>query len=173
VRLVLACHNPFVNRDTFEVQLAPFRASRLAHRITLHTTELPTAHDVAALMASADCGVFPARAEGWNLELLEMLALGKTVIASESTGHTAYLTRENSIGLTMGPPEPATAGGFVGSWPSWGEAQHEQLVEAMRRVHAERQAGGLGVNLAGVATARAHTWDASADALLQAVEQYA
>ena len=45
----------------------------------------------------ADCGLFPARAEGWNLELLEMMACGKQVIATNYSAHTEFCTKENSI----------------------------------------------------------------------------
>ncbi|MES2521549.1 MAG: glycosyltransferase family 4 protein, partial [Gemmatimonadota bacterium] len=76
VRLVLACANPFMPRAELEAMQRPFMQSRMASRITLHTTELPSQHDVARLMAGADCGVFAARAEGWNLEALEMLSMG-------------------------------------------------------------------------------------------------
>lgn len=173
VRLVFACHNPFMARDAFEAQLVPFRRSPMARRLTLQVTELPTAHDVAALMAAADCGVFPARAEGWNLELVEMLAMAKPIIATAATAHTAYLTPANARLLTLGAPEPASSGGFHGTWGSWGAAQHEQLVTALRDVHAARQAGTLGLNLAGLATARTLSWDASAEAMLSALETLA
>lgn len=169
VRLVLACHNPFMKRDAYDAALAPFRNSPMARRITLVPTELATAHDVAALMAAADCGVFPVRAEGWNLEALEMMAMGKRIIASRATAHTAYMTDENADLITLGAPEPATAGQMRGMWGSWGAAQHEQLVETLRAVHAAKQGARLAPNAAGVATASAHSWDASARALLDAI----
>jgi glycosyltransferase involved in cell wall biosynthesis len=170
VRLVFACHNPFLSRDAFEAQLAPFRRSPMARRITLQISELPTSRDVATLMASADCGVFPARAEGWNLELVEMLAMAKPVIATYATAHTAYLTAENAQLITLGPPESARPAGFLGTWGSWGEAQHEQLVNALRAVHRARQNDTLGLNLAGLATARSLSWDNAAEAMLLALE---
>jgi len=130
-------------------------------------------HDVAALMASADCGVFPARAEGWNLELVEMLAMAKPVIATAATAHTAYLTPQNAQLIALGDVEPATAGGLLGTWGSWGDAQRTQLVSALRDIHTARQAGSLGPNEAGLATARTLTWDASAQAMLTALETLA
>jgi glycosyltransferase involved in cell wall biosynthesis len=169
VRLVLACHNPFVKRDAFEAALAPFRQSPMARRITLLPTELATAHDVAALMAAADCGVFAVRAEGWNLEALEMMAMGKRIIASRATAHTAYMTDENAALITLGAPESAAAGHMRGTWGSWGAAQHEQLVAALRAVHAERQEGGLAPNRAGITTAETLSWETSAAALLDAI----
>ena len=170
VRLVLICHNPFLRKDHFEAALAPFRTSVMARHITLHLTELATSRDVAAMMAAADCGVFPSRAEGWNLEALEMLAMGKALIVSNATAHTAFLTSANARLIEMGPPERLAGGQHPGSWPSWTSAQHEQLVHHLRAVHAERQAGTGMRNDAGIETAMRHSWAASADAVLQALE---
>jgi hypothetical protein len=170
VRLVLVCHNPFQAREHFDAALAPFRTSPMARLITLHTTELATSRDVAAMMAAADCGVFPARAEGWNLEALEMLAMGKPLIATNATAHTAFLNAANTRLINMGPPEPALGGRLPGSWPSWTEAQHEQLVHHLREAHAARCAGTDQLNVAGLGTAQRHTWSNSADALLTALQ---
>ncbi len=170
VRLVLICHNPFLRKDHFEAALAPFRTSVMARHITLHLTELATSRDVAAMMAAADCGVFPSRAEGWNLEALEMLAMGKALIVSNATAHTAFLTSANARLIEMGPPERLAGGQHPGSWPSWTSAQHEQLVHHLRAVHAERRAGTGLRNDAGIETAMRHSWAASAEAVLQALE---
>lgn len=166
VRLMLACHNPFMGRQDFDDALAPFRTSPMARRITVLASELASARDVAQLMASADCGVFPSRAEGWNLEALEMLSMGKTIIATHATAHSAYMSSANARLITMDAFEPAGGGELAGRWPAWGAAQHEQLVEQLRAVHAQRRSAGLGVNTAGLETAKVHTWDASASALL-------
>lgn len=173
VRLVLACHNPFVKKEAFDAALAPFRASSMAARITILCSELASSRDVAALMAAADCGVFPARAEGWNLEALEMLSMGKAVIATAATAHTAFLSSQNARLIAVDAMEPALGGSIAGHWPAWSAAQHEQLVEQLRAVHAERSSGALTINEAGLATARAHSWDASAAALLTALSHIA
>ena len=94
----------------------------MASRISLLTNELPGQRDVAALMASADCGVFPSRAEGWNLEALEMLSMGKPVIATSCTAHNEYLTRDNARLIKIDGFEPAVANGVAlpGQWAAWG-----------------------------------------------------
>jgi len=166
VRLVLHCRNPFISAAELEAQLAPFRASPMRDRITLVTSELATSADVAQLMAVADCGVFAARAEGWNLEALEMLSMGKTVIATNVTAHTEFLTPANARLIDIDAMEPAMGGALPGAWAAWGTAQHEQLVSHLRAVHAERQAGTLARNDAGVATATRFSWAASAEALV-------
>ncbi len=166
VRLIFACHNPFMNRGAFDDALSYFRASPMAKRITILASELESARDVAQLMAGADCGVFPSRAEGWNLEALEMLSMGKPIIATAATAHTAYMTPANARLISIDSFEPAGGGELMGRWPAWGASQQEQLVEQLRAVHAQRVSGSLAVNTAGIETAKAHTWDASASALL-------
>ncbi|WP_309672453.1 glycosyltransferase family 4 protein [Gemmatimonas sp.] len=169
VQLVLHCYNPFMARSAFDELAAPFRTSPMRDRITVMSRELPTARDVAELMAGADCGVFPVRAEGWNLEALEMLSMGKAVIATDATAHTAFLTAENARLIAIDALEPAMHGAVPGSWAAWGDAQHEQLVGHLQTVHAARQQGALAPNVAGIATATRLSWESSADALLAAL----
>jgi glycosyltransferase involved in cell wall biosynthesis len=170
VRLVLACGNPFIPRETLDAQLRPFRQSPMAARITLITSELATLRDVAALMAGADCGVFPVRAEGWNLEALEMLSMGKAVIATHCTAHTAYLSPANARLIQVDQLEVAHGGRAPGRWAAWGPSQHEQLVTQLRAVHTARREGALPVNQAGIATAERHQWEDAADALLRGIQ---
>ncbi len=166
VRLVFACHNPFLTREEFAVRSAPFRSSPMAKRITLRTDPLATHHDVAQLMAEADCGVFCSRAEGWNLEALEMLSIGKPVIATAYSAHTAFLTPANAHLVEIDALEPTDT---VGEWAAFGARQHDQLVTHLRAVHEARQSGSLAVNAAGIETAMRTTWRASAEALLAAL----
>ena len=49
--------------------------------------------DMLALYTSADVFVFPARAEGWGLPLIEALAVGLPVIATDYSGQTEFLSR--------------------------------------------------------------------------------
>lgn len=169
VQLVLVCHNPFVDEHTFAELVLPFRTSPMASRITLVTTPLPTQRELATVMASADCAVFPARAEGWNLEALEMLSMGKPVIATDCTGHSAYLTHDNARLITVDAFEQSVSGALKGRWAAWGARQHEQLVTHLRDVHAAKHHGSLGINHAGISTAEQLSWSASAHALMQSV----
>ena len=171
VRLVLICHNAFVSGAQLDEMLAPFKRSPMASRIVLVTKPLPHQKDLAAAMAMADCAVFPARAEGWNLEALEMLALGKHVIASACTAHTAFLTAENAKLVAIDTLEESVPGERYGRWASWGETQHEQLVQHLRDVHRERQRGELALNDAGFITAKQFSWTSTARAVMASVAQ--
>ena len=169
VRLVLSCGNPFVSKADLDAMLRPFRKSPLASRITLLTDELPTQADVAELMAAADCGVFAARAEGWNLEALEMLSMGKSVIATDYSAHTEFMNPSNARLITIDSTEVAYPGKHPGRWAFWGTRQHDQLVTQLREVHVQNGQGALALNAAGIATAQDFSWDASADALIRSL----
>ena len=53
--------------------------------------------EVADIIRMCDCGVFPSRAEGWNLDLLEMMSCGKQVIATNYSAHTEFCNEENCM----------------------------------------------------------------------------
>lgn len=176
VRLVLSCHNPFVSVSAMALMLAPFTSSPLASRITIMDRELPALSDVAALMAGADCGVFPSRSEGWNLEALEMLSMGKSVVATSCTGHTEYLTRDNARLIKIDAFEPAISNGvpLTGQWAAWGNSQHEQLIAHLRAIHAAKQtAGFMPRNDAGIRTALHYSWSYAADCLVRGLDAIA
>ena len=176
VRLVLSCHNPFVSTSAMTSMLAPFRSSPMASRITIIDRELPTLSDVATLMAGADCGVFPSRSEGWNLEALEMLSMGKSVVATSCTGHTEYLTRDNARLIKIDAFEPAVSSGAAlpGQWAAWGDSQHEQLMAHLRAIHAAKQSSGaMPSNDAGIRTAKHYSWSYAADCLVRGLDAIA
>lgn len=122
-------------------------------------------YDVVRTMQDADCGVFPSRAEGWNLELLEMMACGKPVITTNYSAHTEFCTEENSNLISIDELEPAFDGKWFfkqGNWAKLGDAQIEQLIEYMR---AEYKLGTR-ANLGGMDTARKFSWDRTTNSLM-------
>lgn len=175
VRLDLMCHNPYLE-DRNEEWVARCRESPMADHLRI-LPRVAGADAVAKRMQAADCGVFPARAEGWNLELLEMMACGKTVIATDYAGHTAFATPDNCRLIDVDRLEPAVDERYhqiygrdkIGRWAHLGRAQLEQTVEHLRAVHAAKQAGRSLRNIAGLETAREHTWQRCADTVAEAL----
>lgn len=167
VRLRLYCHNPFLGTEDLQALLAPFRQSPMSKRIELITTPLATQHDVARAMMAADCGVFCSRAEGWNLEALEMLSLGKPVIATDYSAHTEFLTADNAYLVPVTSREVRGAG----FWAGFGSSEKEALVQHLRTLHAHKQAGAITLNIAGISTAVHYSWEHSALRVIHAVDQ--
>jgi glycosyltransferase involved in cell wall biosynthesis len=175
VRLVMNCHNPFSqvippghNQD----YARKYRTSPLGKKIAVVPKRLPTQHDVAGLMAAADCGFFPARGEGWNHGLAQMMAMGKAVIATHYSGHTEYCTAESCRQIAVTRKTRADDDvffrGAAGRWAYLGKAQLEQAVEHLRAVHREKQEGRLRTNQAGIDIFRRLTWQGTVRTILAA-----
>jgi glycosyltransferase involved in cell wall biosynthesis len=64
------------------------------------TCELTPHEQLRELYAQTDLGVFPNRCEGGtNLVLMEYMACGKPVVASNTSGHRDILTPDNALVL--------------------------------------------------------------------------
>ncbi|MEW6690859.1 MAG: glycosyltransferase [Pseudomonadota bacterium] len=172
VKLVLLTPNPFYSEAESREWADVYRTSSLGDRIEVIEERLPTQREVAALMARADCGVFPFRAEGWNLDLAEMMAMGKNVIATNYSAPTEYLTPANARLIEIDRlAEAADAKWFhgQGEWADFGDAQVEQLVAHLREVHRLKQSGALQPNIAARDTMAEYTWERTAQAIAGAL----
>jgi len=166
VELWLMCHNPFIDNSYWDNLV---KNSKLAHKIKLIPRQ-PTQKNVYNIMRQVDCGVFPARAEGWNLELLELMACGKQVIATNYSAHTEFCNQKNAKLINIDSLELAQDGIWFrgqGLWAQIKETQKEQLIEYMKDVHKLKQSAGFSKNDAGVETARRFTWENSAKEIIK------
>lgn len=168
VELWMMCDNPFIGQDNQAWQNL-YKTSPLGDKIRMIPRQA-THKDVYNIMKQSDCGVFPSRAEGWNLELLEMMACGKQVIATNYSAHTEFCTQENSYLIDIEDLEIAQDGfwfsGSHGRWAKLLEPQKEQTVSHMRRVHKAKTQGGLEINESGVKTGKQFSWHNSAKEVL-------
>lgn len=177
VRLVVHAYNPFLPADRLahynSSWVEYYRSSRLAGKIEILPGRLSSQKEVASLMGRADCGLFPSRAEGWNLELLEMMSMGKTVIATLYGGHTAYVNRENALVVDVDTLESAIDNQYFrgqGRWARLGERQVAQMADHMRYVHEQKRKGLLGLNEEGMETARKFSWANAVDCLEEVLD---
>lgn len=170
VRLDMLCYNPVAPNT--EVYNRDWERSYMNSKMGLVgkiriVPRLRSAFDVAKLIDEADCGVFPSRAEGWNMGLAEMMSAGKHCITTNCTAHTEYCNEDVCDLIEPGPMEEAFDGVWFngqGEWASLGEAQLEQAITYMRKLYDTRMGkGGL---------AKAHmnekfTWDNTAKAIME------
>jgi glycosyltransferase involved in cell wall biosynthesis len=171
--LVLLCHNPFLQPHEARAWERLYRESPLRDRIVI-LPRLNSQAEVAAVMAAADCGVFPSRAEGWNLPLAEMLRMGKHVIATNCSAHTEFCDPDNSLLIDVDRLEDAHDGRWFrgqGRWAALGEVQVEQLLVHLRSIHQRKLTGTLGVNQAGIDTLKRFTWQRTAESLVSALQE--
>ena len=129
-----------------------------------------TQKEVYNIMAQVDCGVFPSRGEGWNLELLEMMAAGKHVIATDYSAHTEFCTKENCGLVSINNKEPAHDGKWFfgqGNWAKISEREIFDLAIEMQSFIVDRKGT---TNESGVKTARQFSWQNSAKEIIKHVK---
>ena len=120
-------------------------------------------------MTKVDCGVFPSRGEGWNLELLEMMAAGKHVIATDYSAHTEFCTQENCGLVPIKDVEPAFDNKWFfgqGNWAKISDVEIDILVKKMKNFVESYKPE---VNSAGVKTAEKFSWENTANEILKII----
>jgi glycosyltransferase involved in cell wall biosynthesis len=119
-------------------------------------------------MSNIDCGVFPSRAEGWNLELLECMSCGKQVITTNYSAHTEFCNQDNSHLVSISEKELAYDGkwfqGQQGFWAKINQEAQDSFIEYMRHVHNNKS-----LNIHGIETGKKFTWSNSTEKMVQYV----
>jgi glycosyltransferase involved in cell wall biosynthesis len=126
--------------------------------------------DIANLISKSSCGLYPSRAEGWNLELLESMAMNKPVITTNYSAHTEFCTRDNSFLIDILETEKAYDGKAFygqGNWAKIGPKEKDQIIDYMRYVVKNN----IKINQDGLKTANRFSWSNSADCLLRCISQ--
>ena len=164
VELWMMCDNPFYPEERQREWISLYKNSKLGDKIRIIPRQ-KNHKDVYDIMKQTDCGVFPSRAEGWNLELLEMMACGKTVIATDYSAHTEFCNKLNCRLIEIDSLELANDGVWFhgqGMWASIKDAQMEDIKNHMRDIHSSKQRGELNQNSDGIHTAQLLSWENAA-----------
>ena len=140
VELWMMNHNPFLDEAQEAEWHNLYLQSNLGSKIKI-LPRVETHLEVAQVMRQADIGVFPSRAEGWNMELLESMAMNKPVIATNYSAHTEFCTKDNCFLIDINETEPAHDGKVFqgqGNWAKLGPKQLDMCIDYMRYVLAQR-----------------------------------
>lgn len=163
VELWMINHNPFLNESQTQEWKDLYSNSKLGSKIRIYD-RIPTHHELATTINNADCGIYISRAEGWNNEILETMALDKPIIATNYSAHTAYCTKDNSYLIDVDTLESAKDNMWFdgyGKWAKLGIKQIKQTIEHMRFVYKNN----IRENKNGLNTAAEYTWARTAKIL--------
>ncbi len=165
VELWMMNDNPFLTEEQQAEWHSLYLNSNLGHKVKI-LPRVKSHEEVAEIMSKCDVGVFPSRAEGWNLEALEMMSMGKYVILTNYSAHTEFATHINSKLIHIDDTEDAYDGIWFhgqGQWASLGDRQVEQLIASMRSLHeckrSDIKSGRANKNERGIVTAKKFSWD--------------
>ena len=163
VELWMLNNNPFLNEKETKVWIDLYKNSQLGDKIKI-LPRIDSHKNLAKLIALSDCGIFPARAEGWNNEVPEMFAVNKPVILTNYSAHTEYSNKDNSFLIDITNLSPAIDDKFFdgyGNWANFSSDQYEQAVSHMRFVYKNN----IRTNPSGLETAKFLTWDNTAQSI--------
>lgn len=144
-----------------------YSSGPLASKIKI-IPRLKTQKDVANKIAQADCGIFLSRAEGWNLELLEVMSMNKPVITTNYSAHTEFCNKDNAYLIDITEKEIAFDGKWFhgnGQWAKIGQNQIDQAIEYMRYVYKNN----IRTNENGIKTGQKYSWENSAKKLTECI----
>lgn len=149
------------------LQLVPWLVANGIPAEAVHDLGPVTAAEVAHALRACDVALFPNRAEGGtNLVAMEAMACGVPAIIAANTGQRDLLTAGGAIALERQGAVRAVAP-YRGT-AGWGESDVDEIVDALERVHADRDAARA-IGLAGAAHVGAWTWARQVDHLLDAI----
>jgi glycosyltransferase involved in cell wall biosynthesis len=118
--------------------------------------------DIATFISQINCGIFPSRAEGWNLELLECMAMNKPTIATNYSAHTEFCNNDNCLLTDIKETERAFDGKAFrgqGNWAKITDQNKDDIIDYMRYCYKNR----ITTNINGVKTANKFSWQNTAN----------
>ncbi|MFM7795477.1 MAG: glycosyltransferase family 4 protein, partial [Candidatus Nitrosotenuis sp.] len=156
VELWMLPYNPFLNEQENQYWINLVNECKLRDKIKLFN-RLPSQLHLAEFMYYGDCGIFVSRAEGWNNEVIETMAMNRPVIVTNYSAHTEYCNDKNSLLVHVDETEPANDGKWFfgeGSWAKLGQNELDQTVHYMKHVYNNR----IDNNPEGLKTAQYYSW---------------
>lgn len=96
-RIIMLAYNSFLSNDEHNAWCNFYKKNLIRCNTELIVNRVREHKQVSQIIQESDIGLFPSRAEGWNMGLHEMLTLGKTCLVSNFSAHTEYCTQDNSI----------------------------------------------------------------------------
>ncbi len=128
----------------------------------LYNQELPT-HQMGSLYRSADCFVTATRGEGWGMPIIEAMACGLPVIATNWSAHTDFMTEDVAYPLELQKMIPAVAKCPYYDGFRWPEPDEAHLVHLLRHVYENRDEAAAKGNLASQKVLGGWTWRHAAE----------
>lgn len=159
VELWMMPKNHFINEET-ENKWVTYYKNNLGNKVKF-IGPLNSQKQIVDIINKSDIGVYPFRSEGWGLPLSESLSCGKRIIATNYSGPTEYLNKDNATLIDPDGLEYAVDNVFFngeGSWAELGETYYRAFCEALRAEYELVKKNGKQKNNFGLITSGEYTW---------------
>ncbi len=147
-------------------QVSQLGLSNRGGQIIFSINDIVPTYQLGVLYRSADCFVLPTRGEGWGMPILEAMACGLPVIATNWSSQTDFMNEQNAYPLQVEKLIPAIAKCPYYTGFKWAEPSYEHLRYLMRYVYEHREEAEQKGLLASQEVLQKWTWDNSAQRIL-------
>jgi glycosyltransferase involved in cell wall biosynthesis len=131
---------------------------------------VPT-YQLGMVYRSADCFVLTTRGEGWGMPILEAMACGLPVIATDWSAQCDFMNAGNAYPIAVERLVPAVAKCPYYEGFQWAEPSYSDLRRLMRHVYANRgEARAKGERASREVLSRL-TWDKSALKMIERLDE--
>ncbi|MFL1677414.1 glycosyltransferase [Paenibacillus thiaminolyticus] len=169
--VLLVCK--IMNADPTINVLAEIRKLNLKHAeskiLILYNQKLPS-YLLGSLYRSADCFILPTRGEGWGMPILEAMACGLPVIATDWSAQRDFLNERTGYPIRVKQLVPAVAKCPYYANFRWADPDYDHLAFLMRHVYENREAAReRGLNAAQEVISR-WTWSHAAQHIADRIQ---
>jgi GT2 family glycosyltransferase len=131
---------------------------------------VPT-YQLGCLYRSADCFVLTTRGEGWGMPVIEAMACGLPVIATDWSAHCDFMDAENAYPLPIERLVPAQAKCPYYAGFRWAEPSYQHLRRLMRHVFENQQEARAKGEKASADVRSRWTWNDAAQKIVARLDQ--
>jgi GT2 family glycosyltransferase len=168
--VVLVCKtNNFDPSVNIEAEISKMGLRRGGGRIVVAKNRILQRYELGVLYKSADCFVLPTRGEGWGMPILEAMACGLPVIATNWSSQMDFMNETNSLPLEVESLIPAVAKCPYYQGFRWAQPSYEHLRYLLRWVYEHQdEARAIGQRAANDAVSR-WTWRHATQSMIEAI----
>ncbi len=162
--------NPFLTNEESNDWESFYKNSKFGNRIFIHKERYKTQSELYENIKGYDIGIFPYRAEAWNMELMELLSIGKHCIATNYSGPTEFAKDLGCHMIDIEGIEKAYDGKWFlgnGRWAKITPTYILKFSEALRMLHRKKQSGELETNIIGQKNSETFNWKNTCDEILK------
>jgi GT2 family glycosyltransferase len=170
VVLVLKVYN-HDQRVNVQQQVAALRLKQNAPPIAILLNQDIAAHQMGSLYRSADCFVLPTRGEGWGMPILEAMACGLPVIATDWSAQTEFFHAGVGYPLRIKGLVPALTKKAYYAGFRWADPDLEHLRYLMRYVYEHSDEARAVGQRAALEAASRWTWSHAVDRILERLQE--